>query len=128
MTQISDSPFRSDRYAILVPSGDHEGSNSYQGACVMRVSPVPSALIVQTSSWLSNAIRPESPGSAREAGGDTEALALREGVKGWWDDGPVHAARARASAIDEPRIAGMLLLQPTPARGSGSIHGRIGGS
>jgi len=60
MTQISDSPLRSDRNAIRVPSGDHDGSNSNPGECVSRVRSVPSASMVHTSSWLSNAIRPDS--------------------------------------------------------------------
>src|SRR5439155_21781821 len=42
------------------PSGDQDGWNSGQGARVRRLSPVPSALIDQTSWKLSNAIRPES--------------------------------------------------------------------
>ena len=124
MTQISGSPLRSERKAIVVPSGDHEGSNSGQGAWVMRVSAVPSALIVQTSSKVSNTIRPENAGPAREAEGDRGAEALREGVESCCEVLPVQAARttARASAIDEPRFVRMLLLQPTPARGSGSIR------
>jgi hypothetical protein len=60
MTQISDSPLRSDRNAMRVPSGDHDGSNSNPGECVSRVRSVPSASMVHTSSWLSNAIRPDS--------------------------------------------------------------------
>src|SRR3989442_15391807 len=60
MTQISGSSLRSDRNAICVPSGDHEGSKSGPGECVSRVRSVPSALMVHTSSKLSNAIRPES--------------------------------------------------------------------
>src|SRR5947208_15029459 len=42
------------------PSGDHDGSNSGQGERVRRLSPVPSALMDQTSWKLSKTIRPES--------------------------------------------------------------------
>src|SRR6266496_489573 len=42
------------------PSGDHVGWNSGQGEWVRRLSPVPSALMDQTSSKLSKTIRPES--------------------------------------------------------------------
>src|ERR687887_306756 len=42
------------------PSGDHAGSNSGQGDRVRRLSPVPSALMDQTSWRLSKTIRPES--------------------------------------------------------------------
>jgi hypothetical protein len=41
MIQISDSSSRSDRYAICLLSGDHDGSNSDAGACVSRVRSVP---------------------------------------------------------------------------------------
>src|ERR671925_1756782 len=112
MIQISGSPFRSERKAILFPSGDHEGSNSGQGAWVMRVSPVPSALIVQTSWKLSNAIRPESADTAGEADCERGAEALREGVESCGEESPVHVAASttvRASAIQEPRLARMLL-------------------
>jgi len=59
MSQISGSPPRSERNAICVPSGDHVASNSGQGERVRRVRFVPSALIDQTSSWLSKTMRPE---------------------------------------------------------------------
>src|SRR5438034_3314196 len=42
------------------PSGDNDGSNSGQGERVSLLSPVPSALIDQTSWKLSKTIRPES--------------------------------------------------------------------
>src|SRR5438477_384035 len=42
------------------PSGDNDGSNSGHGECVRRLSPVPSALMDQTSWKLSKTIRPES--------------------------------------------------------------------
>src|SRR6266550_2657291 len=83
MTQISDSSPRSDRYTISLPSGDHDGSNSDAGECVSWVRSVPSALIVHTSSWLSNAIRPErgvraegppAEGAAVDVGAETEGL------------------------------------------------------
>src|SRR5712691_8398618 len=76
MTQISDSSPRSDRYAICVPSGDHDGSNSNAGECVSRVRFVPSALIVHTSSWLSNAIRPWSEDRAPPLGPDASEAAV----------------------------------------------------
>src|SRR5438128_5236559 len=42
------------------PSGDHVGWNSGSGERVRRLSPVPYALMDQTSWKLSNTIRPES--------------------------------------------------------------------
>src|SRR5881396_4304612 len=62
------------------PSGDHVGWNSGSGERVRRLSPVPSALMDQTSWKLSKTIRPESevrpmprepPGSASVVGEGT---------------------------------------------------------
>ena len=78
MTQISYSSPRSDRYAICVPSGDHDGSNSDAGECVSRVRSVPSALIVHTSSWLSKTMRPER---------DARAEGVPDGTEGEVDPG-----------------------------------------
>src|SRR5262249_11236801 len=63
MTQTSGCPWGSDRYAMKRPPSDNDGSNSGQGECVSRLRPVPSALIIHTSSWLSKAILPDSEDS-----------------------------------------------------------------
>src|SRR6058998_1147639 len=60
------------------PSGDHVGSNSGQGDRVRRLSPVPSALMDQTSWKLSKTIRPES--EARSIGDPVGASVLGEGT------------------------------------------------
>src|SRR5204863_6483243 len=101
MTQISDSSPRSDRYAICVPSGDHDGSNSNAGECVSRIRSVPSALIVHTSSWLSNAIRPER--GVRAEGSSAEGAALEVGAEteGLVAEPPEHARRSMSTAIAE---------------------------
>src|SRR5512132_434930 len=82
MTQISDSSPRSDRYAICVPSGDHDGSNSNAGECVSRVRSVPSALIVHTSSWLSKTMRPERCSGAESELAGAEGVPVDIGVGG----------------------------------------------
>src|SRR5512132_1686759 len=81
MTQISDSSPRSDRYAICVPSGDHDGSNSNAGECVSRVRSVPSALIVHTSWWLSKTMRPERGVGAEGSPVGAERVAVEVGAE-----------------------------------------------
>src|SRR5881296_2637986 len=112
MTQIADSSPRSDRYAICVPSGDQEGSNSNAGECVSRVTSVPSALIVHTSSWLSNAIRPESEDrSPPLALGASEAAADGDGRScGCPRSVPaLHAPDVRAAASEIARMRPLLM-------------------
>src|SRR4249919_4185048 len=101
MTQISGSPLRSDRNAICVPSGDHDGSKSGPGECVSRVRSVPSALIVHTSSKLSNAIRPESEDPFPLLGpGAADAVVDGDELSCEWSrlDPPLHDAGTRAAA------------------------------
>src|SRR6266545_6776906 len=76
------------------PSGDKAGPNSGQGDRVSRLSPVPSALMDQTSWRLSKTIRPESevrsmapepPGSAdtvEEGSGDPAGWRRRSWIAG----------------------------------------------
>src|SRR5437667_381061 len=59
------------------PSGDNDGSNSGQGDRVRRLSPVPSALMDQTSWKLSKTIRPES--EVRSIGEPVSASVVGEG-------------------------------------------------
>src|SRR5439155_16043745 len=93
------------------PSGDQDGWNSGQGARVRRLSPVPSALIDQTSWKLSNAIRPESEESgmgplallgAQDSNADLAGLGRscdcpRPGP-------PLHAPAAKATAREVERV------------------------
>src|SRR6266498_2168122 len=103
MTQISDSSPRSDRYAICVPSGDHDGSNSNGGERVSRVRSVPSALIVHTSSWLSNAIRPERGVRAECVPAGVEGVAVVRGAGGEprGAEPPEQATRSTSPAVAE---------------------------
>src|SRR5919198_4062120 len=75
ISQISESPLRSERNAMRAPSGDQVASNSGHGDRVRRVRPVPSALMDQTSWKLSKMIRPESEAAADRAptGGEADA-------------------------------------------------------
>src|SRR2546428_9200864 len=58
------------------PSGDHAAWNSGQGDRVRRLSPVPSALMDQTSWKLSKTIRPES--EVRSVGDPVSASVVGE--------------------------------------------------
>src|SRR5439155_26011947 len=60
------------------PSGDHVGWNSGSGERVSRLSPVPSALMDQTSWKLSKTIRPES--EVRSVGDPVSASLVGEGT------------------------------------------------
>ena len=62
------------------PSGDHDGSNSGQGDRVRRLSPVPSALMDQTSRKLSKTIRPKSEVTTDRVPTSVEGDALVRGV------------------------------------------------
>src|SRR6266540_2536796 len=111
MTQISGSPLRSDRYAICVASGDHAGSNSGPGECVSRVRSVPSALIVHTSSKLSNAIRPESEERFRLVGACASEAAADGDARSCGcsrSDAPLHAPSTRAPAREIVRMRRVL--------------------
>src|SRR2546422_9152317 len=105
MTQISDSSPRSDRYAICVPSGDHDGSNSNAGERVSRVRSVPSALIVHTSSWLSKTMRPERGARAECVPARAEGVAVDLGAGGEprGAEPPEQATRSKSAAVAERR-------------------------
>src|SRR5512132_2184957 len=108
MTQISDSSPRSDRYAICMPSGDHDGSNSNAGECVSRGRSVPSALIVHTSSWLSNAIGPGRCVGAECVLAGAEGAPVDTGVgrEPGGADPPEQATRSMSAADAENRRRG----------------------
>src|SRR5512132_37226 len=105
MTQISDSSPRSDRYAICVPSGDHDGSNSNAGECVSRVRSVPSASIVHTSSWLSKTMRPERGVKAEGSPVLAERVAVEVGAESepLGADPPEQATRSMSTAAESRR-------------------------
>src|SRR5215211_3576186 len=102
MIQISDSSPRSDRYAICVPSGDHDGSNSNAGECVSRVRSVPFALMDQTSLWLSKTMRLERRVRAESLPAGVERVAA-DGAGGEPLDvePPEQATRSTSTAVAE---------------------------
>src|SRR6266536_3111457 len=79
------------------PSGDNDGSNSGQGDRVSRLSPVPSALMDQTSWKLSKTIRPES--AVRSIGDPISASVVIDGTTGEPDTPPPPAPEQLASRM-----------------------------
>src|SRR5437867_12767109 len=109
------------------PSGDHVGSNSGQGDRVRRLSPVPSALMDQTSWKLSKTIRFES--EVRSIGDPVSASVVgeattreRDGAMGEPDAPPPPAFEQLASRM-RVRITVAARMPPLRRdRPSGSVH------
>src|SRR6266496_1506298 len=86
------------------PSGDHDGSNSGQGERVSRLSPVPSALMDQTSWKVLKTIRPDSEDSEMESppllGPEASGVRATGGASG----PTLHAPTTRTKATEVVRM------------------------
>src|SRR5438093_9042890 len=86
------------------PSGDHVGSNSGQGDRVSRLSPVPSALMDQTSWTLSKTMRPESDESEMDPPPLLGPDASEDRATGGAPGPLLHAPAARITAMEVVRM------------------------
>src|SRR6266571_738273 len=104
MSQISESPLRSERNAIVSPSGDHVASKSGQVEWARRVRPVPSAFMDQTSWRLSKTMRPERAvmGECTPLGKFSPGVGVASGPRG--ADPLEHPPTTRTAATDVVRM------------------------